>query len=247
MQSTLRNFFILRVIQYTCIFCTNNIMHNRFTINKIFFQFYSQFNCSKFKHWESQSYYQYGSMCRLWNIASATKCYYQENVTNGQTEGQMPNKQMPNKVIPMSSYALQATQKRHRIYANMSKLILFYWSAPASNRSFVPGIFKQFNIRIALLMKHSWSNCSRGYFLKLLFSMRKAMILYVKVTLICYDALLRNSEYTCILKQLCRFSIEIIVLYHHRYFCSSNYALPTHHRVTKNKHTTYHIHIVKSF
>ena len=45
-------------------------------------------------------------MCRLRNIAM---CDYQESVTTGQTD-----RQIPDKAIPMCRYASQATQKRHQ-------------------------------------------------------------------------------------------------------------------------------------
>ena len=44
-------------------------------------------------------------MCHLRNIATCMRDY-QESVTTGQTDGQMPDK-----VIPMCRYASQATQK----------------------------------------------------------------------------------------------------------------------------------------
>ena len=48
----------------------------------------------------------------LWNIAMRD---YQESVTTGQTDGEMPDK-----VIPMCCYALQATQKLYNSFWSLA-------------------------------------------------------------------------------------------------------------------------------
>ena len=52
-------------------------------------------------------YHSKECMRRLHNIVMRD---YQENVTTGQTHGQM-DRQTPDKVIPMCRYTMQATQK----------------------------------------------------------------------------------------------------------------------------------------